>query len=146
MSQHKTLIAILWVVLPVAACSRSDEKQAPAAATARTPETPGEGSGETAKTQPPAAPAAPGPTTAPSKTATAGREVDAAGLTLKLEDNGHVTLVGKDRWGAAINTTYETRDFLLKALPVLERSISAEQVAAIRKTLGAPPEARPATK
>jgi hypothetical protein len=66
--------------------------------------------------------------------------VDAAGLTLRLHDNGHVTLLGKDRWGGAIDTTYENRDFLLKALPVLERSIGPEQVAALRRALATPTE------
>lgn len=136
MLQHRMLIAIVWAVLPAAACSRSDEKQAtPAAVAARAPET-----------QPPAAPATNVAPATPAKTEAAGREVDAAGLTLKFEDNGHVTLMGKDRWGAALHTTYETRDFLLKALPVLERSISPEQVTALRKALGAPTEAHPAAK
>lgn len=55
------------------------------------------------------------------------------GLTLHRRDDGTLELRGSDRWGGRVDTTYESAEFLENALPVLERSITPEQAAALRR-------------
>jgi hypothetical protein len=65
-------------------------------------------------------------------------------IDISTSPNGEIHIAGKDRWGNKFDTTYENRDFLRNALPVLERSLSADQLAALREEAGFAPEANPA--
>lgn len=76
------------------------------------------------------------PPTAPARAAPKpGDIVDAHGITVKFLDGGALELVGKDQWGAAFDTTYENIDFVRKALPVLDRSVTPDQAAALHALL-----------
>lgn len=61
--------------------------------------------------------------------------VDVHGITVKFLDGGAIELAGKDQWGTAFDTTYENADFVRKALPVLERSVTPEQATGLRALL-----------
>lgn len=67
-----------------------------------------------------AAPAAPPPAAAP---------VPAEEVVLKVEpqSDGTLKLTAKDRWGAPIDTVYESLTFLENAVPTLERGLTPEQ-------------------
>ena len=65
-------------------------------------------------------------------------DVDVGGLTLRRLDDGRIEMRGTDRWGGSVETTYESAEYLRNALPVLERSLSPEQSAAIRAYLEPP--------
>jgi hypothetical protein len=67
-----------------------------------------------------------------------GDRIDAHGIVLDFVDGGAIKLSGRDRWGNALDTTYENIEFLRKALPVLERSVTAEQAAGLRAVVTAP--------
>ena len=47
-----------------------------------------------------------------------------------------IAIHGHDRWGNSLDTTYENSEFLRNALPVLERAITAEQLAGLRALVG----------
>lgn len=80
---------------------------------------------------------------APSTTATPSAPTDPAANTPAIDitssPNGQIRIAGKDRWNHPFDTTYESRDFLRNALPILERSLSADQIAALRKEAGPAP-------
>lgn len=59
-------------------------------------------------------------------------DVEVDGLTARRIEGGLIEVRGPDRWGGRVDTTYESAEFLKNALPVLERSITEEQVAALR--------------
>jgi hypothetical protein len=61
-----------------------------------------------------------------------GDRVDVHGITVKFLDGGTIELSGRDRWGNALDTTFETIEYFRNALPVLERSVTAEQAAGLR--------------
>jgi hypothetical protein len=100
--------------LLLAGCQRSERASQPASAPT------------------PAAPAA--PIAQPPKP---GDRFDVHGLTVQFLEGGFVELRGRDRWGQPLDTTYESVDFFRKALPVLERSVSAEQAKGLRALLDA---------
>jgi hypothetical protein len=60
------------------------------------------------------------------------RDRDVHGLTVKVNADDTIQVRGADRWGAPLETTYETAVFLRDALPTLERSLTPEQVAGLR--------------
>ena len=68
---------------------------------------------------------------------------DVAGLQVTIAPEGTIRVAGADRWGADISTTYESWQYLRDAMPTLERSITPEQVTALRAFVDehAPPEA-----
>lgn len=66
-----------------------------------------------------------------------GDRADVHGIVVKFTDGGAVEISGRDRWGNALDTTYENVEFFRNALPVLERSVSAEQAAGLRALVGA---------
>ena|SRR5438477_12306575 len=53
-------------------------------------------------------------------------EAIGAGLFIERNPNGSLTLSGTDRWGAPIDTTYESVEYFKAAVPVLQRSLSPE--------------------
>lgn len=59
------------------------------------------------------------------------------GLTVSYIDGARIHVAGDDRWGTPLDTTYESVEFLRNALPVLERSITAEQLADLRALIDA---------
>ena len=65
-----------------------------------------------------------------------GDRVDVHGIVITFQDGGLIALSGRDKWGNALDTTYENSEFLRKALPVLERSITDEQAAGLRALVG----------
>jgi hypothetical protein len=65
-------------------------------------------------------------------TLTPGDRIVVDGIGLELFENGELRLIGKDRWGKPLDTTYENIEFLRKALPVLERSLMPIQAAKLR--------------
>jgi hypothetical protein len=95
------------------------------------------GSGEDRRPAPaPASPTVESPApVAPPEPPARDRERDIHGLTVKVNDDDTILVRGTDRWGASIDTTYETAVFLRDALPSLERSITAEQAAGLRAVL-----------
>ena len=82
------------------------------------------------------------PTPAPSTpTKTTPQDPKADDFSITSSPNGQIRIAGKDRWAHPFDTTYESRDFLRNALPILERSLSADQIAALRKEAGPAPGA-----
>jgi hypothetical protein len=71
-----------------------------------------------------AAPRTPGPKP--------GEPVDVHGITVTFRADGTVVLHGKDRWNNALDTEYENAAFFKNALPVLARSVTAEQAAGLQ--------------
>jgi hypothetical protein len=80
-------------------------------------------------TPPPPPPTQPKPAAKAPKPGTR----DLAGLKLEFKKDGTVKLTGKDRWGQKIDTTYESAAYLREAVPVLRRSLSEPQAAALDK-------------
>jgi len=64
-----------------------------------------------------------------------GDTLTLSGLTIKLLDSGEIQLSGLDRWGTKLDTTFESREYLTKALPTLERSLTDEQAARLKSIL-----------
>ena len=64
-----------------------------------------------------------------------GERLDVHGISVTFLDGGSIEVRGRDRWGQPLDTTYENRDFLRKALPVLERNITAEQANGLRTVI-----------
>jgi hypothetical protein len=64
-----------------------------------------------------------------------GDVVELLGVTVKYLDHGAIQIVGKDRWGAPFDTTYESPEYLRKALPTLERSLAPAQTSALRRQI-----------
>ncbi len=86
--------------------------------------------------------ARPAPTPAPAASPRVqppkpGDRVDVHGIVVTFLDGGSIAISGRDRWGHALDTTYENVEFFRNALPVLERSISADQAAGLRALLTA---------
>jgi hypothetical protein len=65
-----------------------------------------------------------------------------AALTVVGRDDGTISLAGVDRWGHRLDVVYESRDFLEKAVPSLERSLTAEQVTQLKAAIKGLPVAR----
>jgi len=61
----------------------------------------------------------------------ASRVRDLAGLSAVVNDDGTITLTGSDRWGGSLDATYADLEYLTNAIPVLERSVTDEQHAAL---------------
>jgi hypothetical protein len=61
--------------------------------------------------------------------------VDADGIALEFRSDATIHLTGIDRWGAPIDTTYESIAFLRAALPTLDRSLTPAQMARVRHEL-----------
>jgi hypothetical protein len=59
-------------------------------------------------------------------------DVELDGLTARRIEGGLIEVHGADRWGGRVDTTYESAEYLKDALPVLERSITEAQAAALR--------------
>jgi hypothetical protein len=81
---------------------------------------------------------------------TAEAEHDLAGLTATVGDDGTITLIGVDRWGTRIETTFADLAFFTGAVPVLKRRFSPEQGEALdaflqELTAAAAPEGAPET-
>jgi hypothetical protein len=74
----------------------------------------------------------PAPTTPARAQPKPGDVVDVQGISVKYLDGGAIQISGRDRWGNALDTTYENVEFLRNALPVLERSVTAEQATGLR--------------
>jgi len=130
----KTLPCALLLLALGCSCGESSER-APASATpaATEPEPAAEPEPE------PAAPAPP----------PLGTTRDLAGLRVTPNEDGTIRIEGTDRWGGDASATYESVEFLAPALAVYERSLSEEQVAALRALVdelrgGTPPAAEAA--
>ncbi len=63
-----------------------------------------------------------------------GRPVsrDAAGIRVEFLSSGGVTLRGTDRWGHALNLSYESATYFRDAVPAVERSLTPGQAAALQ--------------
>jgi hypothetical protein len=87
--------------------------------------------------------AAPGaPASAPAAQAGAGRVLEGQGLRLEFMADGRILFKGKDRWGGALDTTYENASFLSNALPVLTRSLTPPQVEFLSSAVPKPDDAK----
>lgn len=62
---------------------------------------------------------------------------DAPPPTVTRSADGTVKLEGLDRWGNRIEATYESVDWLEKALPVLARGLSEQNAAELEKRVKA---------
>ena len=89
----------------------------------------------------PAASASPSATLAaqPSAPAGAPTRIEVDGLTAELLPNGQVRVSGVDQWGGKLDSTYESAKFFRDALPVLSRSVTPPQAAALQKLADALP-------
>ena len=72
-----------------------------------------------------------------SPTAKRDAPIDVHGITVTFRADGMVAIQGRDRFGNALDTVYENVDFFRKALPVLDRSLTAEQSTGLRDLLPA---------
>ena len=52
---------------------------------------------------------------------------DLGGVTVKIGDDGSITVSGEDQWGERLDTTYASLEFFTNAAPVLRRAITEEQ-------------------
>ena len=98
--------AILSALALLVGCQRNDREAAPSHATAAA--------------------------ALPAELSKPGDRVDVNGIVVEHEDNGLIKLTGQDRWGKPLAQTFENIEFLRKALPVLEQSVTAEQAAGLR--------------
>ena len=57
---------------------------------------------------------------------------DAHGIGVVFETSGRVVVTGQNRWGRSLDATYASADYFRRAMPVLERSVTPEQAAALR--------------
>ena len=64
-----------------------------------------------------------------------GDVVEVQGLTVTYLEHGAIQITGRDRWGAPLDTVYESSEFLRKALPTLERSVTPGQAASLRRLI-----------
>jgi hypothetical protein len=55
-----------------------------------------------------------------------------------LTGTARLGLIANDRWGNPVNTTFESRDYLVAALPVLERQLTAEDFERLKSELAVP--------
>ena len=62
--------------------------------------------------------------------------IDVHGITVRFLADGGVQIRGNDRWGNSFDATYESLEYFRGALPVLERSVTPEQAAGLRKIAG----------
>lgn len=76
------------------------------------------------------------PSLAASSRPKPGDVVDVHGISVRFLDGGTIELAGPDRWGAPLDTTYESIAFLRDALPALERSVTPEQAVGLRALIG----------
>ncbi len=58
-----------------------------------------------------------------------------ATLRLEWRADGAVLLVANDRWGHAVNATYENASYLQRALPVMERALGPGDFAELKRAL-----------
>jgi hypothetical protein len=71
------------------------------------------------------------------------RTVDAEGLRMTFHDDGTIDFKGVERWGRPLDATYESADWLKRALPALALSVTAKQRAALdRVDFATPARAR----
>jgi hypothetical protein len=84
----------------------------------------------------------PTPKPAPATSRTASQRSVVDGLVIEHLEGGSIEIAGKDRWGNAFDTTYESSEYLRKALPVLARSLTPEQVSRLGAIAGREPDAR----
>lgn len=106
MTANERLLAALLPFLLVAGCQRASDSSE---GHARHPP-PLEGVAlDVAQTHEPTVPASP---------------ADALPPTVARNQDGTVVVTGVDRWGQQFSTTYETVDYLERALPALERALS----------------------
>lgn len=77
--------------------------------------------------------APPKPVSAPARAELPPRDVPVA-LTANPDGTVHLRYV--DRWGATTEATYESVDFLKRALPTLERALTAPQFSELQKSVG----------
>lgn len=103
---HTRLIALTAALLMALSCQRSP---APAATPAPA------GSAQAVAAKPAAPPEGPVP------------------LSLVRNSDGTVQVKGADRWGKAIDVTYESVEWLKKAVPVVSRGLAPEQAAQLEK-------------
>ena len=82
---------------------------------------------EPAKSQP--APSAAAVVATPKR----GEPIDVHGISVTFREDGMVAVHGRDQFGSTIDTTYENVDFFRNALPVLSRSLTAEQSMGLRE-------------
>ena len=109
MASRSQRLAIACAVVLVVACQRTEREPQPTA-TATAP--------ATAQSHKP------------------GEHVDVNGIDVQFLEAGMIAIHGHDRWGNSLDTTYENSEFLRNALPVLERAITAEQLAGLRALVG----------
>ncbi len=64
-----------------------------------------------------------------------GEPMDIAGLQLTVLSTGGILLKGSDRWGKALERTYESKAYLQNGLPVLERRLTKEQADGLRQIM-----------
>lgn len=105
---HARLIALFAALLTALSCQRS-----PAPAASPAPAV----SAQAVAAKPAAPPEGPVP------------------LALVRNSDGTVQLKGADRWGKPIDVTYESVEWLKKAVPVVSRGLAPEQAAQLEKDL-----------
>ncbi len=99
----------MLIVMLIAACTRKQDRAAPAPV-------------ETTK------PSGAGPKR--------GGPIDVHGIAVRFLEDGTVEIAGTDRWGNGIDTKFENVDYFRGSIPVLERSVTAEQAAGLRRVAG----------
>lgn len=71
------------------------------------------------------------------------------GVTVSFNPDGSVQITGKAVWGDPLDARYESVDYFLKAVPVIERGLGPDQAKALRDLIAsktgqaAPPPADP---
>jgi hypothetical protein len=65
----------------------------------------------------------------------AGASEDVAGLKARVSVDGRIKIEGTDVFGSKLDSTYESADYLAKALPILRRSLTPEQVDGLAKVV-----------
>ncbi len=62
-----------------------------------------------------------------------GQTREAPDLRAVYGTDGHIRLTGRDRWGHAIDTTFESPRYFTEAIPALARSLTDPQAMRLRQ-------------
>jgi hypothetical protein len=111
----------LLALICVAACSKGRSEASPSAASAasRTPAASGPAAVASAATPSPPPPV---PTDVPAKV-----KVDADGITLIETTTGSIVVKTTTLWNAPLEVTYESCEYYLRAIPVMERQVDPKR-------------------
>jgi hypothetical protein len=64
-----------------------------------------------------------------------GEPIDVHGIVVTFRQDGMIEIRGRDTWGNAIDAVYENIEFFRKALPVIDKGLTADQAMGLQGLL-----------